>query len=416
MLILIAGALLAAGAARAEGGAYVALGDSYTSGPLVPNQHGDPPDCLRSDHNYPSLVASAFGLSGGFLDASCSSAETVHMTQPQTGLSAGGTNPPQFNALSSGTALVTVGIGGNDAGLVAVAERCLAMGVLNPTGSACRDHYAPGGNDTLAAKIEQIRPRIGVVLRGIHRISPNARVAIVGYPNVTPQNGGSCYPLVTLSADDIRYFDSLILRLNSAIAREAALNDSEYVDTYTDSRGHDACTLPPERWFEPGVPSEPAAPLHPNAKGEAGMARSVIGVLGQPRPVAIGGPHAPDLSGLRVSPRRLRVGRRGAIRYRLDRAANVTFTLQRTLSGRRVGRRCVAPTRGNRHRRRCTRYSSVLVRTRLSGRSGANRTSLRIRGSGRQPGRYRLTAAPTADGLRGVVRATFFRVVPLARR
>jgi hypothetical protein len=47
---------LTGAAAQAAGGVYVALGDSYTSAPLVPNQHGDPIDCGRSDHNYPSLV------------------------------------------------------------------------------------------------------------------------------------------------------------------------------------------------------------------------------------------------------------------------------------------------------------------------------------------------------------------------
>ena len=51
---------LAPAAAHAAGGVYVALGDSYTSAPLVPNQYGQPIDCARSDHNYPSLVAGTF--------------------------------------------------------------------------------------------------------------------------------------------------------------------------------------------------------------------------------------------------------------------------------------------------------------------------------------------------------------------
>jgi hypothetical protein len=53
---------LTTGVAQAAGGVYVALSDSYTSAPLVPNQHGEPIDCGRSDHNYPSLVAQAFGF------------------------------------------------------------------------------------------------------------------------------------------------------------------------------------------------------------------------------------------------------------------------------------------------------------------------------------------------------------------
>ena len=179
---------------------------------------------------------------------------------------------------------MTVGIGGNDAGLVGVAEKCAELGATNPTGTACRDYWAPGGNDHVAAKIEAAKPKIAAVLQGIHQRSPRARVAIVGYPDVTPKNGESCYPMVPLSADDLRYIDELIVRINAMIAGQAAANDAEFVDTYRDSGGHDVCKLPPNRWFEGLVPTEPAYPLHPNGKGEASMARSAIAQLKKPRP------------------------------------------------------------------------------------------------------------------------------------
>jgi hypothetical protein len=35
-----------------SGDQYVALGDSYTAGPLIPTQLSDPAGCQRSDHNY----------------------------------------------------------------------------------------------------------------------------------------------------------------------------------------------------------------------------------------------------------------------------------------------------------------------------------------------------------------------------
>jgi lysophospholipase L1-like esterase len=271
-------ALSAAATARADGGVYVALGDSYTSGPLIPNQHGEPIDCGRSDHNYPSLVAEALKVAT-FIDVSCGSAQTKHMTEPQTDLPLGGTNPPQFNALRADATLVTVGIGGNDAGLVGVAEKCAQLGVTNPTGHACRDYWAPGGNDQVAAKIEETKPKIAAVLQGIHQRSPNARVAIVGYPDPLPKNGESCWPMVPLSPDDIKYIDELLIRINAMIKGQAELNGAEYIDTYTDSTGHDVCKLPPNRWFEGLVPTEPAYPLHPNGKGEASMARSAIAAL-----------------------------------------------------------------------------------------------------------------------------------------
>ena len=315
-------AFAAPAAAHADGGVYVALGDSYTSAPLVPNQYGEPIDCGRSDHNYPSLVAEALKVET-FVDVSCGSAQTKHMTEPQTELPLGGTNPPQFDALRADATLVTVGIGGNDAGLVGVAEKCAELGVTNPTGTACRDHWAPGGNDTVAAKIEAAKPRIAAVLQGIHQRSPNARVAIVGYPDVLPKNGGSCYPMVPLSPDDIRYIDDLIVRINAMIEGQAAENDAEFIDTYADSGGHDVCKLPPERWFEGLVPTEPAYPLHPNAKGEASMGRSAIAVLSRPRGgtgtggAGTGSGGGPAAGTRRCMARHPAVGRRGIGRVRL---------------------------------------------------------------------------------------------------
>ena len=57
------------------------------------------------------------------------------MTEPQTDLPAGGTNPPQFNGLRADATLVTVGIGGNDAGLVGVAEKCAQLGATSRPGT-----------------------------------------------------------------------------------------------------------------------------------------------------------------------------------------------------------------------------------------------------------------------------------------
>ncbi len=88
---------------------YVALGDSFTAGPFIPLPDG-PLGCLRSDHDYPHLVAAQLGLPR-FQDVSCSGARTSHMTETQD-VTPGPPNPPQFDALDTGTAVVTLGIGG----------------------------------------------------------------------------------------------------------------------------------------------------------------------------------------------------------------------------------------------------------------------------------------------------------------
>src|SRR5215216_5221802 len=92
-------ALAGAATARAAESSYVALGDSFTAGPVIPLQI-PPYGCLKSDHNYPHLAAPALKLPA-FRDASCSGAQTKHMTEPQD--VDPGPNPPQFDALDANT-------------------------------------------------------------------------------------------------------------------------------------------------------------------------------------------------------------------------------------------------------------------------------------------------------------------------
>src|SRR4051794_4596305 len=103
-LLLTLGAASAAPAAQ-----WVGLGDSYAAGPLIPNQSLNPLGCLRSDHNYPHLAAAAVGKSQR--DVSCSGATTEDMTAAQD-VTPGPANPPQLNALSTGTQTVSLSIGG----------------------------------------------------------------------------------------------------------------------------------------------------------------------------------------------------------------------------------------------------------------------------------------------------------------
>jgi lysophospholipase L1-like esterase len=90
---------------------YVALGDSYTAAPLVPTT--DLADgCLRSDHNYPTLLAKRLHVRH-FTDVSCSGATTGDLTHRQHTYRQASV-PPQLRAVHRDTDLVTVGIGGND--------------------------------------------------------------------------------------------------------------------------------------------------------------------------------------------------------------------------------------------------------------------------------------------------------------
>ncbi len=266
---------LGAGAAQAAIGPYVSLGDSYTAAPLVPNPTGNPILCGRSTNNYPSDVSRALSPTS-FTDASCSSATTVDMTQSQSLEGGLQTAPPQFNALKSNDALVSVGIGGNDAGLLGVAEECAKLDIIRPFGTACKNHYTSGGNDPNVAAINATGPKVAAVIQGIHTRAPQAEVMVVGYPDGLPTNGSDCWPLVPISAGDITYVNSLETSLNTVLRNAANANGAKYVDTFTSSIGHDACKPSGTAWVNGIVPTSAAFPLHPNKAGEQNMASQVL--------------------------------------------------------------------------------------------------------------------------------------------
>ncbi|HEV2778798.1 MAG TPA: SGNH/GDSL hydrolase family protein [Actinophytocola sp.] len=268
LLFLVSTVIAPAGVASATGRRYVALGDSAAAGPLIPLPDLSAPGCLRSTNNYPKLVARRLGVP--ITDVTCSGAVTADMTNPQeTEL---GTVPPQFDALGPDTTLVTVQIGGNDAGLVGLALDCVNL-LPEPFGTSCADRNTAGGRDVYGERIAGVAPRIAAVLDGIHQRAPNAAVYIVGYTTYLPPNG--CHPLVPLWARDANYIQAKIDQLNQVFVAEAGAHGATYIDIRTPGIGKDVCKSPLIRWTEPLVPLNVAAPLHPNATGMIGMAQVV---------------------------------------------------------------------------------------------------------------------------------------------
>src|ERR1051326_6738601 len=92
--------LVSPATAAAPTGRYVALGDSYTAGPLIPSQVDL--NCLRSDHNYPTLASTSIH-SSSFVDVSCSGATTGDILNPGSG-ELGISVPAQISAVTSSTA------------------------------------------------------------------------------------------------------------------------------------------------------------------------------------------------------------------------------------------------------------------------------------------------------------------------
>lgn len=258
-----------AGERAAKGEHYVALGDSYSSGPGIPPQTDTL--CGRSDRNYPSLVASAVGADA-FTDVTCAGADTTHMAGRQESA------PPQLDALRPDTTLVTLGVGGNDLDLTGVITRCVLVAYLSPYGSPCKHSFTLFGTDEVGSRINTTAPKIDAVLKEIHTRSPQARVLLVGYPSLLPDDGTSCRETIPLAVGDFGWVRDKEKHLNTMLAQQAHVYDADYVDTYGPSVGHDACQAAGTRWIEPADSVEGAG-FHPNATGHWSMADAVLATL-----------------------------------------------------------------------------------------------------------------------------------------
>ncbi len=260
--VMLATLAVFAGGARAAN--YVALGDSYAAGPIVPNQIA-PFGCLKSDHNYAHLAAPTIGLS--LKDATCSGATTEDMTESQS--TELGSVPPQFDSLSAETTRVSLTIGGNDIGFSEIALDCVT---INPFSTPCKDKYTAGGKDQVAERIAATAPKVDAVLDGIKARSPSAKVFVVNYAAIFPETGFGCWPQMPIGFGDVPYLRAKQKELNAMLATQAAASGATLVNWYNASIGHDACKGSSTRWVEPVVPSNPAAPIHPNLAGMTGAA------------------------------------------------------------------------------------------------------------------------------------------------
>lgn len=241
---------------------YVALGDSAAAGPLIPHQIPGTP-CARSTNNYPSVAAAALGAS--LTDVSCSGAEVGDLGGNQFGHL-----PPQYDALDEGTDLVTLTIGGNDIGLVQAALTCVNV-LPEPVGTSCAARYTAGGVDRLATTITAWAPVFGSSLDEIRKRAPHAKILVAGYGTYIRPNG--CWPLQPIWDIDANYLQGTVDKLNTVLRDQTTARGGTYVDLAAISAGHDTCST--NRYLEGLVPTSPAAPLHPNARGMAAFGQAV---------------------------------------------------------------------------------------------------------------------------------------------
>jgi lysophospholipase L1-like esterase len=237
------------------GDEYVAIGDSYTAapatGPAAANN-----GCWQSTTNYPHQVAKTLRLN--LTDVSCGGATTQHVVSAQVH---GAVNqPPQGDALSPSTDLVTISLGGNDfLAISMIVYSCTAARAQDPSGAPCQRSSDSRGGAT-EKSIARIQGHLVSVIKYVAHRAPDARIIMVGYPEFFPP-AGPCgqLPLARGDYPFARRVNQLLVR---AQKRAAERSNVEYVDVYTPSRGHHMCARDP--WIAGLHPTRSdATPFHP---------------------------------------------------------------------------------------------------------------------------------------------------------
>jgi lysophospholipase L1-like esterase len=277
--VALAGALLAlsgcatlGGAALLPGARYVSLGSSFAAGAGIgPTKPGTPERCGRTTNNYATLLAARLRLT--LDDVGCGGATTAHVLGPWNEL------PPQIDAVTADTRLVTITIGGNDLNYVGTlfAGSCdPAVGLLVqgrklpcPTGK-------PKAPDDAA--LARLRASLRAIATQVKARAPRARLAFVQYVTLVP--AAAC-PASGLSSEAAAVAREIGLRLAEATAEVAKETGALLVPADQMSRDHTPCDRSP--WAKGrATPADPlpGAPWHPNAAGHAAIADALAEKLG----------------------------------------------------------------------------------------------------------------------------------------
>ena len=259
------GCALLLGAAQPASAQLVALGDSYSSGEGTPPfQPGTAPPfgkCHRSTRAWPLLLAGRLGYRG--ISYACSGDETKDLLANQIGLLEGVRR----------ASIVTLTIGGNDAGFKNVLIRCGAQ-------SSCIPSLT--GLDGLIDKVGQELP--AVYERVQDAMPAGARLIVVGYPRLFPSRPDTrtCAFFGWISQQEATRLNEFGARMNDRIEEAAARADVAFIDVEEEFAGHEV-SCRGEQWINRVQVSDTVSySFHPNLFGQRALAERVATALGVP--------------------------------------------------------------------------------------------------------------------------------------
>lgn len=251
VLAVAAGVLLPAAASAAASPQYVALGDSYSSGVGTRVFYEESGECDRSPDAYGPKIAAAKGYSFSF--EACSGATTLNVNESQLG------------TLSSSTELVTISIGGNDAGFSNV--------IIN-----CALYYFTCGSAIKEADefIEKTLPgRLNTTYKYIKTDAPNAKVIVLGYPKLFTKEGTTCNVNFLTSGNEKKMNESAVL-LDKVIQGRAEAAKFTFVNPTSEFEPHEVCSS--SEWLN-GQSNPLSESYHPNVKGQEEFTSLIEGKL-----------------------------------------------------------------------------------------------------------------------------------------
>lgn len=240
----------AAGSTTPNRGRYAALGDSYAAGVGNTPLRGAG-DSGRSSEAYPVLLAAAANKVTFLAE---SGATTMDVLMEQVPM------------VPAGARQITLTVGGNDVGFMAVAQTC-----------AERPLSCAAAISAAAAKLAPMGESLGQLIVAIKAQAPNATIYVTGYPRLfqpSPIVWAACpslpsIPAQALYAADaaVEHPDPAVPSLNSVIRGAALATGAVYVDVDVPEG---ICTAPNRYIFIASGVS-----LHPTPAGQQVYAEAI---------------------------------------------------------------------------------------------------------------------------------------------
>lgn len=255
------------------GDKYVALGDSYAStGTITQPAPNSTPTCVKDQDNYPHQLAKQLNLQ--LDDASCAWAFTYQYDNPQHHALPFTAPTPQKQHLTPDTKLVTITLGGNDAGLAALFTACAphiqipGLPDCSPTAKPITD-ASIHNPDTTGRNLKQ---RLIDIANDTKKRAPQAQILFTGYYTAaTPEH--RCPESGYLSLNDRKYINNFLTEVNNTIQQAAQETHTTYITPPNDPEGW--CKPPQQRNTNYYGMPEHNLIAHPTPLGQKHMAQKI---------------------------------------------------------------------------------------------------------------------------------------------